>query len=209
MTPIEEFEQLIATYFGAPYAIAIDSCTHGIELSLRLLLEDEKEYEFTCPSHTYLSVPMTFEKLQVPWKFTDEKWEDYYQIGDTNVIDAAVLWKSNSYIPGTLMCLSFQLRKHLPIGRCGMILCDDEKDAEILRQMRHDGRPSTTGFWHEMKIDRMGYHYYINYETAATGIEQFRKVAHVEPKKWTWESYPDLSTYEVFKPKQDILTYYV
>lgn len=119
MTPIEEFEQLIATYFGAPYAIAIDSCTHGIELSLRLLLEDNKEYELTCPSHTYLSVPMTFEKLQMPWKFTDEKWEDYYQIGNTNVIDAAVLWKSNSYIPSTLMCLSFQLRKHLPIGRCG------------------------------------------------------------------------------------------
>ena len=205
-TPVEEFENAIALYFGAPYAIAVDSCTHAIELSLRLLLEDDKEYKFTCPSHTYLSVPMTLEKLQLPWQFTNEEWKDYYYIGDTNVIDAAVLWKSNSYIPSTLMCLSFQLRKHLAVGRAGMILCDNENDRDILKQMRHDGRPNN-GFWHDMKIERMGYHYYITYETAVTGLDQFRKLAQEPARQWTWQDYPDLSTYDVFNKGE--MTYYV
>ena len=30
------FEEKIASFFGAPYAVAVDCCTHGVELSLRL-----------------------------------------------------------------------------------------------------------------------------------------------------------------------------
>ena len=33
---VKEFENNIAQFFGAPYAVAVDSCTHGIELCLRL-----------------------------------------------------------------------------------------------------------------------------------------------------------------------------
>ena len=32
---VNKFEEEIAKFFGSPYAIAVDSCTHGIELSLR------------------------------------------------------------------------------------------------------------------------------------------------------------------------------
>ena len=36
MTPdfsvVSEFEKRIAQFFGAPFAVAVDSCTHGIEL---------------------------------------------------------------------------------------------------------------------------------------------------------------------------------
>ena len=32
---VKEFENKVAEFFGAPYAVAVDSCTHGIELSLR------------------------------------------------------------------------------------------------------------------------------------------------------------------------------
>ena len=31
---VAQFEEKIATFFGAKYGIAIDSCTHGIELCL-------------------------------------------------------------------------------------------------------------------------------------------------------------------------------
>ena len=43
----------------------------------------------------------------------DEDWTDFYYLGGTNIIDAAVLWKESSYLPDTFMCLSFQFRKHL------------------------------------------------------------------------------------------------
>ena len=32
---VNKFEEEIAKFFGSPYAIAVDSCTHGVELSLR------------------------------------------------------------------------------------------------------------------------------------------------------------------------------
>jgi len=32
---VKEFENKVADFFGAPYGVAVDSCTHGIELALR------------------------------------------------------------------------------------------------------------------------------------------------------------------------------
>ena len=34
---VTKFENQIAEYFGSPYAVSIDCCTHGIELCLRML----------------------------------------------------------------------------------------------------------------------------------------------------------------------------
>ena len=34
--PLFEFEKTIAEYYGAPYGVAVDCCTHGMELCLRL-----------------------------------------------------------------------------------------------------------------------------------------------------------------------------
>jgi dTDP-4-amino-4,6-dideoxygalactose transaminase len=76
MNPILEFEDKISTFFGSPYAVAVDCCTHGIELCLRLLKEGDTntDYQYTCPNWTYLSIPMTFEKLSLDWNFTNEQW---------------------------------------------------------------------------------------------------------------------------------------
>ena len=45
------------------------------------------------------------------------------------------MWKENSYIPGTFMCLSFQFQKHLSLGRGGMILLDDKEAYNKLSKM--------------------------------------------------------------------------
>jgi dTDP-4-amino-4,6-dideoxygalactose transaminase len=44
------------------------------------------------------------------------------------------------YEPGTLHTLSFHRRKHLAIGRGGMILTDDAEAAKWLRLARYDTR---------------------------------------------------------------------
>ena len=36
MKSVKEFEVLIANYYGAKYAVAVDCCTHAIELCLRV-----------------------------------------------------------------------------------------------------------------------------------------------------------------------------
>ena len=198
MNKVEEFEKLIANYYNAPYAVAVDCCTHAIELCLRQTDPHNLGIHVNCPKHTYLSVPMTFSKLRLNWEFTDEEWEDYYYIGNTNIIDAAVYWKQNSYIPNTKMCLSFQFKKHLNLGRGGMILLDNYEEYVTLKKMRYDGR-SDDKPWAEQDIDTIGYHYYMTPETAQTGIYRFVTAEVTEPRKWSYQDYPDLSDMKVFQ----------
>mgnify|MGYP003112208418 FL=1 len=190
---ISEFERQIADFFGAPYAVATDCCTHGIELCLR----QQKIDLFYVPKHTYISIPFLAHKLGIDFEWKDEKWQDYYYLTD-NIIDAAVLWKRNSYIDGTFMCLSFQFRKHLSLGRGGIILTDDKEASLSLKKMSYDGRLPDVP-WRDQNISTFGYHYYMTPETAKTGLEKLPKAISTSPKKWTISDWPDLTKMEVFK----------
>jgi dTDP-4-amino-4,6-dideoxygalactose transaminase len=189
-----KFESLISRWFGSRYGIAVDSCTHGVELCLRYIGVDEIEV----PKRTYLSIPFLSNKLNVPLKWKDEDWRDYYEIGNTGVYDAAVLWRENSYIPNTMMCLSFQFQKHLSLGRGGMILLDDEDSFRALRKMVYDGREPNIP-WRDQNIDTVGYHYYMTPETAELGIKKFEDAVNETPRKWKLDDWPDLTQLEVFK----------
>lgn len=193
---IEEFEKVIAEFYGAPYAVSTDCCTHAIELSLRL----RNHNNVTCPIHTYISIPMTFEKLGLKWNFVNDNWKDFYEIGGTNIIDGAVYWRKDGYIPGKLICLSFQFRKHLNLGRGGMILCDSSDDYVRLKKMSYDGRLSDIA-WAEQDIDTIGYHYYMTPETAQLGLEKFPNCIEKESRCWSWQDYPDISKMKVFNAK--------
>lgn len=193
---VTEFEEQIAKFYNAPYAIATDCCTHAIELCLRM---EPAEY-VSCPAHTYLSIPMTFEKLNVDWVFTDEKWKDYYHIEGTKIIDAAVFWKEDSYIKNSLMCLSFQYQKHLSLGRGGAILCSTKEEYLFLKKSSYDGRLPNTP-WADQDIDTIGYHYYMTPETALLGLEKLPKCIETTPKKRDWKTYPDLSKLRIFNEK--------
>jgi dTDP-4-amino-4,6-dideoxygalactose transaminase len=190
---VQEFEEVIAEYFGSQYAIATDSCTHAIELCLRY----EGYDQVTIPEHTYISIPFICKKLNLNWKFEKNKWSNNYTLGNTNIIDAAVFWEQDSYISGTYMCLSFQFRKHLSIGRGGMILTDDIIAYETLKKMSYDGRRMDIP-WSKQDIDIMGYHYYMTPESALNGLNKFYKVKDMEPKYWTYQDYPYLPKMRVF-----------
>lgn len=191
---VSEFEKKVANFFGAPYAIAVDSCTHGIELCLRY----EDYSNITIPCRTYISIPFLAKKLNLNWSWREEEWIDYYYLGDTNIIDAAVLWRENSYIPGTYMCLSFQFQKHLSLGRGGMILLDNEKSYLTLKKMSYDGRiPGIP--WREQNIDTIGYHYYMTPEIAQLGIDKLPNAIKTIPRQWVVTDWPDLRKMEVFK----------
>lgn len=195
---ISEFEQAIAEFFGSPYAVAVDSCTHGIELCLRYT----KETRINVPKRTYLSVPFLAEKMGLEREWRDEEWEDYYTLnyGDKRIIDAAVLWRKNSYIPNTFMCISFQYQKHLSLGRGGVILLDNEEDFITLKKMSYDGRLPNIP-WREQNIDTVGFHYYMTPETAKLGLEKIKNAIETTPKKWLVTDWPDLTEMEIFNKK--------
>lgn len=193
---VEEFEKKVAEFFGAPYSIAVDSCTHGIELCLRYT----GEKRINVPKRTYLSVPFLAEKMSLERTWRDEEWQDYYTLnyGEKRIIDAAVLWRRDSYIPNTFMCLSFQYQKHLSIGRGGMILCDNQKDYETLKKMSYDGRIPNIP-WRDQDIEIVGYHYYMTPESAELGLSKLQKAIETEPRKWVYTDWPDLTQMKIFK----------
>ena len=190
---VELFEKQIAEFYGAPYAVATDCCTHAIELSLRYT----NAVQADSPEHTYISIPFTFEKLGINWQFVDVEWHDYYYVTDA-IIDAAVYWKQGGYIPNTFMCLSFQFKKHLGLGRGGAILLDNKKDYINLKKMSYDGRMPDTP-WAEQDIDSTGYHYYMTPETAQLGINRLKTAIKTTPKKWCYQDYPNLTNMKVFQ----------
>lgn len=193
---VQKFESEIAKFYNAPYAVATDCCTHAIELSLRF----EKTNQVSCPKHTYLSVPMTLEKLNLSWSFNNQQWQDYYFLDNTRIVDAAVYWKRNSYIKNTLFCLSFQFRKHLSLGRGGAILCSTKKEYLWLKQSSYDGRLPDAP-WAQQNINQFGYHYYMTPEIAQSGLDKLQSAIKTEPVRWDWKDYPNISQMDIFNEK--------
>tara|TARA_R110001599_G_scaffold121069_5_gene292366 strand:- start:3148 stop:3738 length:591 start_codon:yes stop_codon:yes gene_type:complete len=191
---VRKFEKQIASFYGSPYAVAVDCCTHGIELCLR----HKKVKKMIVPFHTYISIPLLSKKLNIELEWKNDDWLDYYYIGETNIIDAAVLWKKNSYIKNTFMCVSFQYRKHLSLGRGGVILCQNLEDYEVLKRMSYDGRIPDVP-WGSQNISTMGYHYYMTPETAMMGLKKLPAAIITEPRQWVLSDWPDLRKMEIFK----------
>ena len=190
---VKEFENKVAEFFGAPYAVAVDSCTHGIELSLRY----KNIKKITVPKRTYISIPFLANKLNIDLEWKDEVWTNYYYLTN-NIIDAAVLWKKNSYIPNTFMSVSFQFQKHLSLGRGGIILCDNKEDATQLKKMSYDGRDPNVP-WREQDIGTYGYHYYLTPEIAQLGLDKLQDAINTTPKQWIVTDWPDLTQMKIFK----------
>jgi dTDP-4-amino-4,6-dideoxygalactose transaminase len=191
---VTEFENRIADFFGAPYAVAVDSCTHGLELALRFT----KAKSIDVPHRTYLSVPMLADKLGIGLDWFNISWKNLYYITN-RVIDAAVLWERNSYRESTFMCLSFQYQKHLSLGRGGMILCPDLQSALALKKMSYDGRLPGIPWREQGDIKEIGYHYYLTPETAQLGLDKLQSAIDTPPKKWDVSMWPDISNYSCFK----------
>jgi len=194
---VDLFEKKIAEFFGAPYAVATDSCTHALELCCQL--HGRKKQSLKVPVHTYMSVPMMLDKIGQAWQFVDSTWSEQYRLDPLPIVDGARLWRANSYEPGTLLTLSFQFKKHIAIGRGGMILTDNLAHYTRLQRMVRDGRDREL-LWANDDIAEIGYHYYMTPEDAARGILLFDELATVAPDKlWTWQDYKPLTEFSVFK----------
>lgn len=189
---VEVFEKKIAKFFGAPYAVAFDSCTHGIEACIYLT----GAKKISVPKRTYISIPFLAKKMNLSLEWKDENWQDYYYL-TKNIIDAAVLWKPQSFINGTFMSLSFQYQKHLSLGRGGAVLCSSQDEYNALKKLSYDGRLPNIP-WRNQDISSFGLHYYMTPETAQLGIEKLKTAINSKPKIWVVEDWPDLSLMKVF-----------
>jgi dTDP-4-amino-4,6-dideoxygalactose transaminase len=180
---IFEFEQTLAEYTGAPYAVMTDCCTHAIELCLRF----DRVTRVQFPAYTYLSIPMTMHKLGITYGLLDQKWTGEYQFNGTRIWDSARRLERNMYKEGMLQCLSFGNGKPLQIGRGGAILTDDVEVYDQLSMMRYDGRDVRIAPWPEQQTFKVGYHYKPTIEEAELGLKLLPAV-NEKPK---YVEYPD------------------
>jgi dTDP-4-amino-4,6-dideoxygalactose transaminase len=184
---IKQFEDALAEFTGAPYAIMTDCCTHAIELCLRH--DQIQSCSFT--AFTYLSVAMTMHKLGIKYSLENESWTGEYQIHDTRIWDSARRLEKDMYRPGTMQCLSFGHGKPLHIGRGGAILLDDKAAYDALICMRYDGRNLNIKPWQDQKEFRVGYHYKPTPEEAVQGLTALESVKEQNPVP-VHVVYPDL-----------------
>ena len=189
---IKKFEEELAEFTGAPYAVMTDCCTHAIEMCLRY----DRVKEVIMTPYTYLSIPMTMHKLGINYSYNDEEWTGEYSFGLTRIWDSARRLEQNMYRPGTMQCLSFGHTKPLHIGHGGAILLDDKKAYETILCQRYDGRDLTVAPWQDQKTFHVGYHYKPSIEDAIQGVALLQGVKEHNPKP-VYVPYPDLRNIKI------------
>lgn len=199
---VKLFEEEVADYTGSPYAVSVDSCTNAIFLVCRYL----NVTDVIIPSKTYLSVPQSiihsggnviFDKSE-----ETNNWKGIYQLKPYPIYDSAKRFTSNMYIPNSFMCLSFHIKKHLKIGKGGMILTDDKDSVEWFKKARYEGRSEK--LYHEDDIDMLGWNMYMTPQEAAHGLALMQNYPLEVPDLDENNGYRDLSEFTIFKDKKII-----
>jgi dTDP-4-amino-4,6-dideoxygalactose transaminase len=192
---IEEFEADICAYTGAPYAVAVNSCTNALFLSLKWWMNDVRSTIITIPKHTYVSVPMQIKHVGGYLRFEDLDWESCYRLKPTTIWDCARRFTSDMYFAGSFMCCSFHWTKPLGIQHGGAILHDNDEADEWLRRARFDGRLSGEP---ASAAKMIGWHCLTTPEVAAAGLVRIANLPKDNPDA-PKPDYPDLSQMEIFR----------
>ena len=191
---VKMFEEEMAHYTGAKYAVSVDSCTNALFLCCKYLNVGEVEL----PKHTYLSVPQSVINSGGSVKFKHIEWSGMYKLSPYPIYDSAKRLTSNMYVPGSFMCLSFHIKKQLPIGKGGMILLDDEDAYTWFKKARYEGRSEV--MYKMDNINSVGWNMYMTPEEAARGLTLMQNYPeHNEDLGEVNGGYLDLTQFDFFK----------
>lgn len=218
-----DFEAALCAYTGAPYAVAVNSCTAALLLAMAWHVQRDpanREYHdgdanggfggfvrerpvVEIPRRTYVSVPQSIIHAggRVTWR--DEEWQGAYQLRPYPVWDSARWFTSGLYstiaesTPSPFVCVSFHWSKTLGIQQGGAILHGDAAADAWLRRARFDGRTEGVAPKDDA-FDFVGWHAYMSPEVAAEGLVRLSFLPeHNAPLPR--DDYPDLSRFEAFR----------
>lgn len=194
---VRMFEEEIAEYAGSKYAVSVDSCTNALFLCCKYLAVKE----VTIPCKTYLSVPMSIihsgAKVVFDKNPSTNHWNGIYQLKPYPIYDSAKRLTSNMYIKDSFMCLSFHIKKQLPIGKGGMILTDDADAVDWFKKARYEGRNEV--YYKEDNIKTLGWNMYMTPQQAASGLALFQNYPEHSEDQVENNGYRDLTEFDVFK----------
>ena len=192
---VDLFEKKLAEYGGSKYAVAVDNCTDAMFLCLKYL---KAGGEVTLPKRTYVSVPCTVIHAGCKVKFEDIEWSGAYQLNPYPVWDGATRMQRGMYVKDSYYCLSFHRRKHIPIGKGGMILTDDKRAYEWFKVARYEGRHMDK-FYKDDYFDMIGWNMYMPPEQAAEGLELFKGIKDHNDDLETSGMHKDLSEFSIYE----------
>jgi len=197
---VKMFEEEIAHYTGAPYAVSLDSCTNALMLCCKYL----NVKEVTIPCKTYLSVPQSIIHAGgIPvFDKSADNWAGMYQLNPYPIIDAAKRFTSDMYIPNTFMCLSFHIKKILKIGKGGVILTDNKDAVDWFKTARYEGRHEK--LYHDDDIDLNGWNMYMTPQEAAHGLALMQNMDLCNKDLDETNGYRDLTEFTAFKKYKKI-----
>ena len=197
----EEFEQALADYTGAKYAITVDNASNALFLAMKY--EKVEGKTITIPNRTYPSVPCEIIHAGAKVKFKKVKGESIkgaYQLKPTNIYDSALRFTADMYIPGSHMCLSFTgPYKTFKLSKGGCILTDDYEAYLWFKRARYSGRRECS--YHDDNFDMIGWNFYMMPELAARGLLLMSQFYHNDTKTHQEDiemKYPDLSKFKVY-----------
>jgi len=197
----EEFEQALADYTGAKYAITVDNASNALFLAMKY--EKVEGKTITIPNRTYPSVPCEIIHAGAKVKFKKVKGESIkgaYQLKPTNIYDSALRFTADMYIPGSHMCLSFTgPYKTFKLSKGGCILTDDYEAYLWFKRARYSGRRECS--YHDDNFDMIGWNFYMMPELAARGLLLMSQFYHNDVKTHQEDiemKYPDLSKFKIY-----------
>jgi len=191
---VKVFEQKVAAYAGSKYAIALDNCSNALFLCLTY---NKCKGEIIIPAKTYVSVPFSIMHAGCIPVFEEKEWSGKYNLEPTNIVDAATMFKKNMYVPGTLHCISFHLKKVLKLGKGGMILTDDKEAYEWFQSASKIGR-HVDKLYKDDYFDIVGWNMFMPPEQAAKAILLFEELGDDNPNAGGSEIYHDLRKHSIF-----------
>jgi dTDP-4-amino-4,6-dideoxygalactose transaminase len=197
---VKMFEEEVARYTGAPYAVSVDSCTNALFLCLMYMKHMGTDVtDVNIPSKTYLSVPQSVIHAGYNPIFdsTRNEWRGVYTLDPLPIYDAAKRFTSDMYVDGSFMCLSFHIKKHLKIGKGGMILTDNPDAVEWFKTARYEGRSEK--LYHEDDIKMLGWNMYMTPQEASHGLALMQNYPINVPDLGENNGYRDLTEFTVFK----------
>jgi dTDP-4-amino-4,6-dideoxygalactose transaminase len=203
----DEFEEKLAHYTGAKYAVTLDNMSNALFLALYYenhIKKSIKDGVVTCPSRTYPSVPceIIHAGLKIEWIPIEGKTlKGAYNLGNSNVWDSALSFTADMYVPKSHMCVSFTgPYKTFKLSKGGAILTDDYDAYLWFRRARYSGRREMS--YHDDHFDMIGWNFYMMPELAARGLLLMGQFYNMDGTKKHNEDlelpYPDLSKFDVY-----------
>jgi len=218
---VGEFEGALAAYLGRRRAVAVNSGTSGLFLSMLALGLGEGDEVITTP-FTFIASATTIMMTGARPVFVDIDPESLNL--DPQRIESATTERTKAILPveafgnpagfdricqvaqrrrllvvedscealgsalhgqkagtfGTVSVFAFYPNKQITTGEGGMILCDDDRLADLCVSLRNQGR-STGGGW--LAHERLGYNFRLSDINCALGIAQLARIDEIKARR--------------------------